>query len=228
LLNSISHELRTPLATITGASSGLEDPAIAGDKNARDVLVTDIRGAAGRLNRLVENLLDMTRIESGRLSISMEWCDIHDLVNAVKSDLKEEMSRHSLSVFVAQDMPLVKLDAILVQQALANVLLNAAQYTPGGTNIRLSAYCENGNIVFSIEDEGPGIPHDSMSRIFDKFYRVPGSATGGTGLGLSIVKGFIEAHGGTVDAGERSGGGVRFMLRLPVERKAFAESETQK
>ncbi|HEX7510621.1 MAG TPA: sensor histidine kinase KdpD, partial [Chitinivibrionales bacterium] len=129
LLSSISHELRTPLSTITGASSSLEDPAVAGDKNARDVLIADIRSAAGRLNRLVENLLDMTRIESGRLTLRMEWCDIHDLVNAVTAELRDELSRHDVSVSIAQDMPLIKLDAVLVQQALSNIVLNAVQYT---------------------------------------------------------------------------------------------------
>jgi two-component system sensor histidine kinase KdpD len=225
LLNSISHELRTPLATITGASSGLEDPAIDGDKNARKVLVSDIRSAAGRLNRLVENLLDMTRIESGRLSLSMEWCDIHDLVNAVIADLKDDLNRHDVSVSIAPDLPLVKLDTILVQQALSNILLNAVQYTPAKTKIRFNAYCEAETLVFSIEDDGPGIPKESMDRIFEKFYRVPGSVSGGTGLGLSIVKGFIEAHGGSVEASGRPAGGVRFLLRLPVENRTFAEGE---
>jgi len=139
LLSSISHELRTPLATITGASSSLADPGVAGNKSGPGNLAGEIRTAAFRLNRLVENLLDMTRIESGGLKVLKDWCDIRDLINGVTTDLEGELSEHTAIVSVAEDMPLVKLDGPLVQQAISNIVLNAAQYAPPGTKIKINA-----------------------------------------------------------------------------------------
>jgi two-component system, OmpR family, sensor histidine kinase KdpD len=225
LLNSISHELRTPLAAITGASSSLLEPAVVEDRHARDILVGDIRAASSRLNRLVENLLDMTRIESGGLTMAMEWCDVHDIINAVLGGLSEELSRHTVRVTITDDVPLVKLDGIIIEQVLSNIVLNAAQYTPPGTPIHIKSFFDAGSLVFVIEDEGPGLPEESIHRIFDKFYRVPGSKAGGTGLGLSIVKGFVELHGGSVEAVNRIGKGAQLLIRLPVEHKPFLTDE---
>jgi two-component system, OmpR family, sensor histidine kinase KdpD len=225
LLNSISHELRTPLAAITGASSSLLETGVAEDRRARDILIGDIRGASSRLNRLVENLLDMTRIESGGLSIAKDWCDVRDIVNAVLGDLSEELSRHTVRVSIAEDVPLVRLDGIILEQVLSNIMLNATQYTPPATTIHLRTFFDAGTLVFSIEDEGPGLPEVSVQRIFDKFYRVPGTKAGGTGLGLSIVKGFVELHGGSVEAANLPGRGAQFTLRLPVEHKPFSADE---
>jgi two-component system sensor histidine kinase KdpD len=225
LLNSISHELRTPLAAITGASSSLLESGIAEDKTARDVLVGDIRAASSRLNRLVENLLDMTRIESGGLTIAKDWCDVHDIINSVISGLSEELSKHSVRVSIADDLPLVKLDGIIIEQVLSNIVLNAAQYTQPATTIHIRSFFDAGALVFAIEDQGPGLPQESINRIFDKFYRVPGTKAGGTGLGLSIVKGFVELHGGSVQAENRLEKGTQFLIRLPVEYKPFFTDE---
>jgi two-component system sensor histidine kinase KdpD len=225
LLNSISHELRTPLAAITGASSSLLESGVAEDKSARDVLLGDIRAASSRLNRLVENLLDMTRIESGGLTIAKDWCDVHDIINAVLSGLSEELATHRVNVSVADDLPLVKLDGIIIEQVLSNIMLNAAQYTPQATTIQIRSFFDDGILAFSIEDEGPGLPEESINLIFDKFYRVPGSRAGGTGLGLSIVKGFIELHGGSVKAVNRADKGMQFLIQLPVEYKPFLTDE---
>jgi two-component system sensor histidine kinase KdpD len=225
LLNSISHELRTPLAAITGASSSLLESAVAEDKQARDVLVADIRVASSRLNRLVENLLDMTRIESGALTLAKDWCDVHDVVNAVLTDLSEELSSHSIRVSASDDLPLVKIDGVIMEQVLFNVLLNAAQYTPPATAIHIRSLFESGTLVFSIEDQGPGFPKESIERIFDKFYRVPGTKAGGTGLGLSIVKGFVELHGGSVRVENGPDKGARFLISIPVEHKPFFTDE---
>ena len=225
LLNSISHELRTPLAAITGASSSLLEAAVAQDERSRNVLVGDIRVASSRLNRLVENLLDMTRIESGGLTIAKDWCDVHDIINAVLGDLAEELAGHTVRVTVADDVPLVKLDGIIVEQVLSNIVLNAAQYTQPGTSIHMRAFYDSGTLVFAIEDEGPGLPEESIHRIFDKFFRVPGTRAGGTGLGLSIVKGFVELHGGSVEAANRPGKGAQFLIRLPVEHKPLSAEE---
>ena len=227
LLSSISHELRTPLATITGASSSLMDPGVAGNKNAQGILAGEIRTASMRLNRLVENLLDMTRIESGGLRILKDWCDIRDLINAVMTDLRDELSQHTVVVTVADDIPLVKLDGVLVQQAISNVVLNAAQYTPVGTTIRITAGFETDGLVMTVDDQGEGIPEESLDKVFEKFYRAPGSRAGGTGLGLSIVKGFVAAHGGSVAVRNRPEGGATFEIRLPVENKPFVLPEAE-
>jgi two-component system sensor histidine kinase KdpD len=227
LLSSISHELRTPLATITGASSSLMDPGVAGNKNAQGILAAEIRTASMRLNRLVENLLDMTRIESGGLRILKDWCDIRDLINSVTTELRDELSRHTVVVSVAEDVPLLKLDGVLIEQAISNIVLNAAQYTPPGTRIKINAGFEKGSLVITIDDEGPGIHEGSLDKVFEKFYRAPGSQAGGTGLGLSIVKGFVAAHDGAVEVRNRPEGGATFAIRLPVENKPFMLPETE-
>jgi two-component system sensor histidine kinase KdpD len=227
LLSSISHELRTPLATITGASSSLMDPGVTENKAAQGILAGEIRTASMRLNRLVENLLDMTRIESGGLTVLMDWCDIRDLINGVTTDLHDELSEHTVVVMFAEDLPLVKLDGPIIQQAISNIVLNAAQYTPSGTKITIKTDFKAGNIFLTVEDEGPGIPEDSLKKIFEKFYRSPGSRAGGTGLGLSITHGFVLAHGGSVEVRNRPEGGARFIIRLPVENKPFILSESE-
>jgi two-component system sensor histidine kinase KdpD len=167
----------------------------------------------------------MTRIESGGLTMAMEWCDVHDIINAVLGGLTEELSRHVVRVTIADDLPLVKLDGIIVEQVLSNTVLNAAQYTPPATSIHIRSFFDTGALVFAIEDEGPGLPEESIHRIFDKFYRIPGTRSGGTGLGLSIVKGFVELHGGSVEARNRTGKGAQFLIRLPVEHKPFITDE---
>jgi two-component system sensor histidine kinase KdpD len=187
--------------------------------------VGDIRVASSRLNRLVENLLDMTRIESGGLTIAKDWCDVNDIINSVLSGLSEELSKHSVHVSIADNLPLVKLDGIIIEQVLSNIMLNAAQYTPPATTIHIRSFFDAGVLVFAIEDQGPGLPQESINRIFDKFYRIPGTRAGGTGLGLSIVKGFVELHGGSVQAANRTDKGTRFLIRLPVEHKTFFTDE---
>jgi two-component system, OmpR family, sensor histidine kinase KdpD len=227
LLNSISHELRTPLSTITGASSGLADPATTANPVARDLLLGDIRSAAARLNRLVENLLDMSRLESGAVTLATDWCDVHDLFNAVLADLKEDLRGHTVTVDIQPDMPFVKVDTVLIEQALSNIVLNAAQYTPDRTTIFLRAYAEDSAVVFTIDDQGPGFAPESLDRLFDKFYRAPGVRSGGTGLGLSIVKGFVEIHGGTIEAYNRPEGGARFVIKLHVPQQLFSPHEAE-
>jgi two-component system sensor histidine kinase KdpD len=216
LLNSISHELRTPLATITGASSSLLEVKTAENPERRTLLMSDIHAAARRLNRLVKNLLDMTRLESGMLKLNLEWCDAGDLVNVVLRNLKNELASHLVRLEHAPELPLVRMDFVLMEQALANILLNAAQHTPAGTTITLRALAENQEMVFIIEDEGPGFPPEALAHIFEKFYRLPKTKTGGTGLGLSIARGFVEAHGGSIAAENRDSKGARFIIRLPI------------
>jgi len=216
LLNSISHELRTPLATITGASSSLIEGNTAEQRELRNVLVTDIYSAAQRLNRLVKNLLDMTRLESGLLKLNLEWCDAADLIHVVLSNLKEELAQRKIRFEPLNELPLVRMDFVLMERALANILLNAAQHTPAGSTIALRIAAAAQELAFVIEDEGPGFPSEALSRIFEKFYRLPNARAGGLGLGLSIAHGFVEAHGGTLVAENRLERGARFIIKLPL------------
>ena len=222
LLNSISHELRTPLATISGASGSLLNPATVNNPATRNILLHDINAAAERLNRLVGNLLDMSRIESGSLKLALDWCDVHDIISSVQKNLHEELSHFNVVTTVQPAMPLIKVDAVLIEQVITNILLNAVQYTPKQTTISIRATYDENDVVFSIEDEGKGFSPETMPHLFDKFYRIPGSQSGGTGLGLSIVKGFVEAHGGLVEVYNRPIQGAQFIIKLPVEQKPFS------
>ena len=214
LLNSISHELRTPIATIVGAASSLTDPNV--NAAAHGALISDIQTAAERLNQLVANLLDMTRLESGRLKLKLEWCDIGDLIDVAVSTTAPRLTGHPLTLSLAPDLPLLQTDFVLMEQVLVNLLDNVARYTPPGTPVLIGTALEDSVISIAVADEGPGLPPEDLERVFDKFYRVPGSAAGGTGLGLSICRGLVSAHGGTLEASNRPGGGAQFTIRLPV------------
>jgi two-component system sensor histidine kinase KdpD len=215
LLNSISHELRTPIATLKGASSSLMDPIAGANESARAELTRDIQSAADRLNRLVENLLDMSRLESGRLEIKREWCDVGDLIGVAVKQVDDCARKHPLSIHIDPDLPLIKLDFVLIEQVLVNLLDNACNYTAEGTAIRIAARVYDTKVEISVSDEGQGIPEELRERIFDKFYRLPGTASGGTGLGLSISRGLVEAHGGRLTAENAAQGGATFTIHLP-------------
>jgi two-component system, OmpR family, sensor histidine kinase KdpD len=216
LLNSISHELRTPIATISGAASGLLNPATASDSSNRVALAQDIQTAAERLNRLVENLLDMSRLESGRLTLKREWCDVCDLLGAAVQRMGDGLGEHPVHIHCAPDLPLVQMDFVLIEQVIVNLLDNIRNYTPPTTQIDLEAMITDGALSIRVMDDGPGIPKDELGRIFDKFHRVPGTPTGGTGLGLSISRGLVEAHGGALTAENRILDGACFVIRLPL------------
>ncbi|MDX2138243.1 MAG: sensor histidine kinase KdpD [Chloroflexota bacterium] len=215
LLNSISHELRTPIATISGAASGLLDPTTSGDGANRAELTQDIQTAAERLNRLVENLLDMSRLESGRLTLKREWCDICELIGVAVQRMGSALGERRLIIDCPPALPLVQMDFVLMEQVIINLLDNVAHYTPPTTSVQIEAAAQPQHLLIRVSDDGPGIPHDKLEQIFDKFYRVPGTPTGGTGLGLSISRGLVEAHGGTLTAENRATGGAVFTLRLP-------------
>ncbi len=213
LLDSVSHELRTPLAVITGSLENLPhaDPALA------DSLVAEARIAARRLNRLVGNLLDQTRLESGTLKPRLDWCDARDLANAALEAVRDALAGHPLEVVVAEDMPPVRADFALTEQALANLLLNATRHTPDGTPVFLTAGIERSGTraFFTVADRGPGFPLAMRERLFKKFERGDAAHAGGLGLGLSIVRGFVTAQGGEVVVGENPGGGAVFTIYLP-------------
>lgn len=214
LLNSISHELRTPIAAIQTAAGGLPD---AKDPETQKALAGEIHEASDRLNRLVGNLLDMSRLESGHLKPRMDWCDVHDVINASLKRCEQALAGREVTVTAPQDMPLVRIDFVLMEQALSNLLLNASVHTPAGTPVQIIASAEDRSVTVTVVDRGPGLPPDSLTRIFDKFYRVPGAPAGGTGLGLSIVKGFVEVQGGQIHAENRAGGGAAFSITMPPD-----------
>lgn len=215
LFNSISHELRIPVAAIMGASDSL----LSSEHTAeiRNELSNEIYKASVRLNRLIENLLNMSRLESGRITPRPDWFDIHDLINKVCENLHEELKPFSLHVVIPDDMPLVKIDFGLLEEALYNLVHNATQYSPPGTRIRIKSFYDNGKLIIQIMDRGPGFSPNEIQFIFNKFYRVEGSKPGGTGLGLSIAKGFVEAHNGTISAENRQNGGARFTIEIPTD-----------
>jgi two-component system sensor histidine kinase KdpD len=221
LLNSISHELRTPLATIKGAGGSLLNAQTSAAESTRMELTQTIVAGANRLNRLVENLLDMSRLESGRLQLKREWCDLGEIAGVAAKGLEECFARRTLTISIAPELPLVRVDFGLLEQVLVNLLDNACAYTPEGAHVWVAATLIStprpGSVEIVVADDGPGIPGADLERVFDKFYRVQGSAAGGTGLGLSISRGLVEAHGGTLAAVHRPGGGVQFIIRLPQD-----------
>ena len=215
LFNSISHELRIPVATIMGASDTLLSQSYPEEIKLK--LYYEINTASVRLNRLIENLLNMSRLESGRITLRTDWCDVHDLANKVSETLKHELKPFKLSVVIPANMPLVNLDFGLIEQVLHNLILNATQNAPAGSRIRLKLFYDNGSLTIQVMDRGKGFPASELSSVFNKFYRGKDAKAGGTGLGLSIVKGFVEAHQGRVIAGNRQNGGAIFTIIIPVK-----------
>jgi two-component system sensor histidine kinase KdpD len=213
LLDGVSHELKTPLAVLSAA---VENIASADDAT-RTSLAGEIRTATRRLNRLVNNLLDQTRLESGALRPRLDWCDGHDLVNAAIEGVSEALAGHPLETDVPADLPLFRADAALMEQVIANLLLNSALHTPEGTEIFLAAGVDRAKsrIFFTVADRGPGLPPAMRERLFQKFQRGDAAKAGGLGLGLSIIRGFVTAQGGDVVAGENPGGGAVLTVYLP-------------
>jgi two-component system sensor histidine kinase KdpD len=184
-------------------------------EETRKKLGQEINIASIRLNNLIENLLNMSRLESGRLSIQTNWCDVHDLANSVATSLNNELQPFKLVVIIPEDMPLVYVDFGLMEQAIHNLVLNATQHAPEGSRIRLKFFYDAGYLVIQVMDRGNGFIETDLSSVFDKFYRGKNAKTGGTGLGLSIVRGFVEAHKGTVTAENRQNGGAKITIRIP-------------
>lgn len=218
LLNSISHEIRTPIAAITSAASALDQARNSASKEVPWSMVGEIQEAAGRLNRLVGNLLSMTRLESGHVKANLDWCDVRDLVNVTLKEAEKELAGHKIIVHIPANLPLLRMDFVLMQQVLTNLLLNARLHTPIGTEVNINAAAEAQALLLTVADNGPGLPPDSLPLLFDKFYRAPAAPAGGTGLGLAIVKGFVEAQGGKVTADNRPGGGAVFTVRMPLSK----------
>ncbi len=217
ILNTVSHELRTPLTAIIGNASALGNDQIATDPASRRQLSTEIIANAERLNRVVSNLLDMSRLSSGKLVLKQDWHDLSDLISVTLDAHKTALADHQVLVRIADPLPLVRIDFQLLQQALANLLLNAGIYTPPGAQIVVSACVVGREIELTVSDNGPGLPPEAIPHLFDMFYRVPGSKAGGAGIGLAITKGIVEVHGGTVTVRNISTGGACFAIKLPLE-----------
>jgi two-component system sensor histidine kinase KdpD len=213
LFTLISHEFRIPIATIMGASDTLLVPETT-DEDRID-LSTEIFKASSRLNHLVENLLNMSRLESGKISVNPDWCDLNDLLNDIRRILNNELKEHTLISTIPYDMPLVKIDYGLMEQVIYNLILNSCQYTPPGSVIKFETAYKEGFLDITLEDNGPGFSAEQLSIVFNKFFRGDSSRPGGLGLGLSIVKGLVEAHKGTVAVENKVGGGARFVLSIP-------------
>ncbi|KAB0667515.1 sensor histidine kinase KdpD [Oryzomonas japonica] len=217
LLNSISHDLRTPLASVTGVLTSLRDEGAHLSDPARRELLDTACGEAERLNRFVGNLLDMTRIEAGAIRLNLEPCDVQDLVGCALAVLEPRIENREISFRMLPIMPLVPMDLVLMTQVLVNLLENSVKYSPPATPIEIAARTDATRLIIEITDHGPGVPEKDLQRVFDKFYRIPvPEGAGGTGLGLSICKGIVEAHGGTIRAENRPGGGLGIVLHLPL------------
>lgn len=216
LLSSVSHDLRTPLAVITGSASAFLESSSSLDDPSRRELVQTILEEAERLNRLIRNLLDMTRLESGAVRLNTEWLALEEVVGAVLSRAEARLANRDVRAKLPSDLPLVPFDAVLVEIALTNLLENALKY--GADPVEISARVELGELLVEVVDRGPGIPENETSRIFEKFHRAgrEGNA-GGVGLGLAICRAVVLAHGGRIWARNREDGGAAFCFTLPIE-----------
>ncbi len=215
LLSAVSHDLRTPLATITGSATTLrESPQL--PPAARRELLDAICEEAERLERLVANLLDMTRLDSGAVEPKREWVPLDEVVGGALTRLDRRLGGRPVTVSIAPDVPLVSLDPVLVQQLFVNLLENAAKYTPDGSAIEIRATREGRTLVVDVADRGPGIPPGNEERVFERFHRGTHAGVRGVGLGLPIARAISQAHGGRLVASNRPGGGAVFRLTLPV------------
>jgi two-component system sensor histidine kinase KdpD len=219
LLTSISHDLRTPLASIQGSASSLKTYGTTLDDAAKQELLGSILEEAERLNRFIANLLDMTRLESGAVAPKLELIDLSDVIGSALRRASKVLAQHEVELSLAAGLPMLKLDPVLFEQALFNLLDNAAKYSPPGSKVTVKGEMAGGRIHLSVSDDGDGIPPHDLERIFDKFYRVQASdhKRAGTGLGLAISRGFIESMGGTLNAANRADSrGAVFSITLPV------------
>jgi two-component system sensor histidine kinase KdpD len=217
LLDCVSHELKTPLSAIGAASQELM--RLAPDAHHPETLqqlAAEIRDGSSRLNRVVNNLLDMNRLESGVVRPAQEWCDVRELLQSAIEIERDSTNSREVRLDVPENIPLALLDHTLIEQAVAKLIANAGSHTPPPLPIEIDAKCRNAQLLISVSDRGPGLSEESARRVFEKFYRGDERKPGGLGLGLSIARGFVEAHGGKLTAENRDGGGARFTISLPV------------
>lgn len=217
LLNSVSHELRTPLTAIQGSVENLRNAAIEAQTESRMLLLDDLQGATLRLNHLVANLLDMSRLQSGKLELHRDWCDVGDILRAAIKIVERELQSYPLKLSLPSELPPIQADFGLLEQCVLNLLHNAFRYTPVGTSLELGAEADlSGHLRLWLRDQGPGIAEDILPHIFETFYRGQPEKSGGTGLGLSICKGLVEAHGGKISVTNLLPHGACFEIILPL------------
>jgi two-component system, OmpR family, sensor histidine kinase KdpD len=222
LLDTISHDFKTPLTAIVGSlNSLLSEAEHLGEGDRRELIATAYEQAT-RLNRLITDVLEMTRLEAGAVHLRREQARIGDVVQQALLQVRETMGERSCRITIPPELPSISLDGVLMSHALANLLENAAKYSTPDAPIEVEAHAADRHVVITVSDRGIGVPPDELGRIFEKFYRnkhgrVPPVAAGGTGLGLAIAKGVVEAHGGRIWAEQRAEGGIVVRLRLPVD-----------
>jgi two-component system sensor histidine kinase KdpD len=216
LLDSVSHSLRTPLTSIIGAVGGLlKSSAVSNQAIVREYLEPAYEEAV-HLNRLVDNLLDMARLEAGAVSATRELCDISEVIGNAIGRIGGETRRQRISMEVPPNVPMISMDYILIADVMVNLLDNALKYSPPDSPIKIEARLKSGQLEVRVMDRGPGIPEEHLESIFEKFRR--GSQGQGLGLGLSICKGFVEVHGGHIWAERRAQGGTAFVFTLPIRQ----------
>lgn len=216
LLNSLSHELRIPITTIIGSVDTLKENNVNLPEKYKEELLSEIREAGFRLNGQVENLLSMSRLETGNLRLKKDWTDINELIYLTLNKISNS-EKHSIQFNSDESLPYFKIDMGMMEQVIHSLVQNAVNYTPDGSTITIHAREENDHLILEIKDNGKGFPEDKMEKAFEKFYRLPNSKTGGTGLGLSIAKGFVEAHEGTIKLKNNPEGGAYFTINIPCE-----------
>ena len=221
LLSSVSHDLKTPLAAIAGASSSLLESASLDEATRRQLLET-VAEEATRLNRLLENILQMSKLDAGAAAPHKQWHVLEDIVGSALHRTRREVQSHPVDVRLSHDLPLLEVDGLLLEQVFVNLLENAARYTPPGSHIQISAIVDEKSVRIAVADNGPGLPPGSLERIFERFYRASLTADGGrgSGLGLAISRAIVKAHGGHITASNRPGGGAEFVIRLPLPQDA--------
>ena len=226
LLASVSHDLRTPLTSIRVAVDNLLEKNLDWDSEALHEFHLIISEEVNRLTRLVQNLLEMARIEAGELHPVKEWGTVSEIFGHVLDRCKTELSSHRVRMELGGNMPMVKIDSPLVAEAIANLLDNAEKYSTEGSEIVLRGVVDGDELTVSVSDQGPGIPSNELPRVFDKFYRGTSRSVNrrdGTGMGLAISRGIIEAHGGRIWVESTPGNGATFAFKLPVETKDVSE-----
>jgi two-component system sensor histidine kinase KdpD len=217
LLASISHDLRTPLAILAGAGSTLAEHGASLDAATRTSLARSIETTAREMSELVSNVLDLTRFEAGEIVLRRDWQAVDDLVGTALQRLESRLAAYPIDLALPDDLPPVYVDATLVVQVFSNLFDNIVKYTPAGTRVCVSAVAEAAIVRVYVDDEGPGLPAGETARLFDKFQRGGEEGTiAGVGLGLAICRAIVVAHGGSIEAQRRPGGGARFELTLPA------------
>jgi two-component system sensor histidine kinase KdpD len=223
LLSSVSHDLRTPLAAIAGAAFSLLETMPPQDNLPRRELLQTVVDESRRLTRLVDNLLDITRLESGAVELNKQWHVLEEIVGSALSRFRQELEHHPVRVDIPRDFPLLAIDGTLIEQAIVNLLENSIRYTPAGSEIEVRARIEGDHAIITMADTGPGLPPGTEQRVCETFCRGPRSSADGrrgVGLGLAICQGIIRAHGGRISARNRPGGGAEFLIALPYEPMA--------